>query len=325
MEYKQLGRSGLLVSRLCVGTGNFGSHTSEADSHRVLDAALDAGINFVDTADAYGTVLGDGMSEQIIGRWFAQGSGRREKTIIATKVYGTMGDWPNESRLSALHIRRACEGSLRRLQTDHIDLYQMHHIERDTPWDEIWQAMERLVREGKVIYVGSSNFAAWHIAQANDVARQRHFLGIVSEQSVYNLKHRLIELEVIPVCQNYGIGFLPWSPLASGILGGSDYAKPQAGHRDARRQIDAATKHHAQLEAYAAFCADIGHKPAHVALAWLLHQPAVTAPVLGPRTVEQVIDTLHAFDVQLTNDYLLRLDVIWQGPGGSAPEAYYAW
>jgi len=325
MEYKHLGRSGLLVSRLCVGTGNFGSHTTEPDSHRVLDAALDAGINFVDTADAYGSALGDGLSEQIIGRWFAQGGGRRDKVVIATKVWGKMGEWANESKLSALHIRRACDESLRRLQTDHIDLYQMHHIDRGTPWDEIWQAMEILVQQGKVIYVGSSNFAAWHIAQANDAARQRHFLGIVSEQSVYSLKHRLIELEVIPACQNYGIGLLPWSPLASGILGGNDYAKPQAGHRDAQRQIDASIKHRPQLEAYIAFCAEIGHKPAHVALAWLLHQPVVTAPVLGPRTAEQVLDTLHAFDVRLTDDNLRRLDAIWKGPGGAAPEAYYAW
>jgi aryl-alcohol dehydrogenase-like predicted oxidoreductase len=325
MEYKHLGRSGLLVSRLCVGTGNFGTHTTEPDSHRVLDAALDAGINFVDTADAYGTALGDGMSEQIIGRWFAQGSGRREKTVIATKVWGKMGEWANESKLSALHIRRACEESLRRLQTDHIDLYQMHHIDRETPWDEIWQVMEMLVQQGKVIYVGSSNFAAWHLAQAQDAAKARHFLGIVSEQSVYSLKHRLIELEVIPACESYGIGLLPWSPLASGILGGSDYAKASAGHRDAKRQIDARNKHSFQLDAYEAFCAEIGQKPAHVALAWLLHQPAVTAPVLGPRTVEQLEDTLHAFEVRLSDEHLRRLDAIWQGPGGAAPEAYYAW
>lgn len=325
MEYKHLGRSGLLVSRLCVGAGNFGSHTSEADSHRILDAALDAGFNFVDTADAYGSALGDGLSEQIIGRWFAQGGGRREKTVIATKVWGKMGEWVNESKLSALHIRRACEASLRRLQTDHIDLYQMHHVDRDTPWDEIWQAMDILVQQGKVIYVGSSNFAAWHIAQANDAARQRHSLGIVSEQSVYNLKHRMVELEVIPACLNYGVGLLPWSPLASGILGGSDYLKPNAGHRGAQRQLDAAEKHRSQLEAYETCCAEIGHKPAHVALAWLLHQPAVAAPVIGPRTVEQVLDAMRAFEVHLTDEHLHQLDTIWQGPSGAAPEAYYAW
>jgi aryl-alcohol dehydrogenase-like predicted oxidoreductase len=325
MEYKHLGRSGLLVSRLCVGTGNFGTHTTEADSHRVLDTALAAGINFVDTADAYGTALGDGMSEQIIGRWFAQGGSRREKTVIATKVWGKMGEWANESKLSALHIRRACEESLRRLQTDHIDLYQMHHIDRETPWDEIWQALEMLVQQGKVIYVGSSNFAAWHLAQAQDAAKARHFLGIISEQSVYSLKHRLIELEVIPACQSYGIGLLPWSPLASGILGGSDYARASGGHRDSQRQIDARNKHRFQLDAYEAFCVEIGQKPAHVALAWLLHQPAVTAPVLGPRTVEQLQDTIRAFDVRLSDEHLRRLDAIWQSPGGAAPEAYYAW
>ncbi len=318
MDYAQLGRSGLKVSRLCVGTGNFGSHSSEADSHRILDAALDAGLNFVDTADVYG------ISEDIIGRWFAQGGGRRDKTVIATKVWGAMGDWPNQGKLSALHIRQACETSLRRLQTDHIDLYQMHHIDRLTPFEEIWQAMETLVRQGKILYVGSSNFAAWHLAQANDDARQRHFMGIVSEQCLYNLKSRLIELEVIPACKHYGIGLLPWSPLASGILGGSEY-QANAGHRSAERQIGAVEKHRTQLERYSTFCAEIGHKPAHVALAWLLSNPVVTAPLVGPRTVEQLTDTVRALDVRLTPDDLRALDQIWPGPGGEAPEAYYAW
>jgi NDP-hexose C3-ketoreductase / dTDP-4-oxo-2-deoxy-alpha-D-pentos-2-ene 2,3-reductase len=324
MEYTHLGRTGLKVSRLCVGTGNFGSHTGEPDSHTILDAALDLGINFVDTADVYGGSLGEGLSEQIIGRWFAKGGARREKTVIATKVWGVMGEWPNESKLSALHIRRACEASLRRLQTDHIDLYQMHHVDRETPWEEIWQAMERLVREGKVIYVGSSNFAAWHIAQANDAARQRYFMGIVSEQSLYNLKSRLIELEVIPACQHYGIGLLPWSPLASGILGGRDY-QSNNGHRAAERQIGAVEKHRAQLARYSELCVELGYKPAHLALAWLLKQAVVSAPIIGPRTVEQLIDTLYALEVVLTEDHLHALDTIWPGPNGAAPEAYYAW
>ena len=219
MEYTQLGRTGLKVSRLCLGTMNFGPKTTEEDSFAIMDKALDLGINFFDTANVYGRKLGEGVTEQIIGRWFAQGGGRRDKTVIATKVYGRMGQWPNQARLSALNIRQAVEGSLKRLQTDHIDLYQMHHVDRNAPWEEIWQAMQTLVVQGKVLYIGSSNFAGWHIARANEIARSRHFLGLVSEQSLYNLKDRMIELEVIPACREYGLGLIPWSPLASGLLG----------------------------------------------------------------------------------------------------------
>src|SRR5512136_2638540 len=209
MDYTLLGRTGLKVSRLCLGTMNFGPQTDEKDAFAIMDKALEHGINFFDTANVYGWKTGEGVTEQIVGRWFAQGSGRREKVVIATKVYGRMGSWPNQSRLSAYHIRRACEESLRRLQTDHIDLYQMHHVDRETPWEEIWQAMELLVRDGKVIYVGSSNFAAWHIVQANLLAANRHFMGLVSEQCLYNLNARLVELEVIPACRAFGLGLLP--------------------------------------------------------------------------------------------------------------------
>ncbi|MGH9390135.1 MAG: aldo/keto reductase, partial [Vicinamibacteria bacterium] len=213
MEYRNLGRTGLKVSRLCLGTMNFGPHTTEKDSFAIMDRAIELGMNFFDTADVYGWKRGEGVTEQIIGRWFAQGGGRREKVILATKVYGTIGDGPNDSKLSAYHIRRACEESLRRLKTDRIELYQMHHIDRSTPWEEIWQAMEQLEREGKIIYVGSSNFAGWNIAQANAVATSRHFLGLVSEQSLYNLSARTVELEVIPACRGLGLALLPWSPL----------------------------------------------------------------------------------------------------------------
>src|SRR5436305_22224 len=199
---------------------NFGPETSEADSFTIMDRALEHGINFFDTANVYGGKKGEGVTEQIIGRYFAQGGGRRDKVVLATKVYGDMGDWPNTSRLSALHIRRACDASLQRLQTDYIDLYQMHHVWREAPWEEIWQAMELLVQQGKVIYVGSSNFAGWHIARANEIAKSRHFLGLVSEQSLYNLIDRTVELEVVPACEAYGLGFIPWSPLKSGVLGG---------------------------------------------------------------------------------------------------------
>ncbi|PMP85623.1 MAG: aldo/keto reductase [Roseiflexus castenholzii] len=323
MQYTRLGRTGLRVSRLCLGTMNFGPLTSEADSFAIMDRALELGINFFDTANVYGWKTGEGITEQIIGRWFAQGGGRREKVVIATKVYGKMGDWPNESRLSALHIKRACEGSLRRLQTDYIDLYQMHHIDRDTPWEEIWQAMEQLVREGKVLYIGSSNFAGWHIAQANEEARRRNFMGLVSEQSLYNLSARMIELEVIPACQSYGVGIIPWSPLGGGLLGGGLKKAAEGRRADARMQ-ERIDRHRVQLEAYEGFCRELGEQPADVALAWLLRQPTVTAPIIGPRTIEQLNGSLRALEITLSDEALARLDAIWPGPGGPAPEAY-AW
>ncbi len=323
MEYRFLGRTGLRVSPLCLGTMNFGPHTTEADSYAIMDKALELGINFFDTANVYGWKKGEGVTEQIIGRWWAQGGGRREKVVIATKVYGAMGDWPNESKLSALHIKRACEGSLKRMQTDYIDLYQMHHIDRDTPWEEIWQAMEQLVREGKVIYVGSSNFAGWHIAKANEAAKQRHFMGLVSEQSLYNLLDRMIELEVIPACQDYGLGLIPWSPLAGGILGGA-LAKEAQGRRASEQAQKRIEKHRAQLERYEAFCAEIGEQPADVALAWMLHNPVVTAPIIGPRTLDQLTGSLRALEIKLSDEQLKTLDDIFPGPGGPAPEAY-AW
>jgi aryl-alcohol dehydrogenase-like predicted oxidoreductase len=323
MNYTHLGRTGLQVSRLCLGTMNFGPVTTEADAFAIMDEALELGINFFDTANVYGWKLGEGITEQILGRWFAQGGGRREKVVLATKVYNRMGEWPNESRLSALHIKRACEDSLRRLQTDHIDLYQMHHIDRNTPWEEIWQAMEQLVREGKVIYVGSSNFAGWHLAQANESAQRRHFMGLVSEQSLYNLTDRMIELEVIPACEHYGLGLIPWSPLAGGMLGGV-LRKIEEGRRARESMQERVEKNRASLEAWEAFCGELGEEPADVALAWLLKQPAVTAPIIGPRTLEQLTGSLRALEIELDEAALTRLDEIWPGPGGPAPEAY-AW
>jgi aryl-alcohol dehydrogenase-like predicted oxidoreductase len=317
-----LGRTGLRVSRLCLGTMNFGPQTSEADSHAIMDRALETGVNFFDTANRYGRDISMGFTEEIIGRWLAQG-GRRERIVLATKVYGPMGDGVNDRGLSAYHIRKACEDSLRRLQTDHIDLYQMHHVDRRTPWEEIWQAMEQLVREGKVLYVGSSNFAGLHIAQAQFAAEKRHFLGLVSEQSLYNLNARMIELEVIPACRAFGLGLIPWSPLAGGLLGGA-LQKATAGRRANERAQAQIEKYRPQLEAYESLCAELGESPADVGLAWLLHNPAVTAPIIGPRTLAQYDDSLRAVEIQLSADVLARLDAIWPGPGGEAPEAY-AW
>jgi len=323
VQYVKLGRSALRVSRYCLGTMNFGPLTSEADSFAIMDKALDLGINFFDTANVYGRKTGEGVTEQIIGRWLAQGDGRRERIVLATKVYGRMGSGPNERGLSAYHIKRACEASLRRLRTDHIDLYQMHHIDRDAPWEEIWQAMEQLLREGKISYAGSSNFAAWHIAQANAQATQRHLLGLVSEQSLYNLSARMVELEVIPACQALGVGIIAWSPLAGGLLGGV-LRKTDEGRRASERIQQAVEKRRSQVAAYEAFCSELGESPADVAIAWLMHQAAVTAPIIGPRTLEQLTDSLHGLAITLSNDALSRLDTIWPGPGGQAPEAY-AW
>lgn len=323
MLYAKLGRTALKVSRLCLGTMNFGPLTTEPDSFAIMDRALELGINFFDTANVYGWRKGEGVTEQIIGRWFAQGGNRREKVVLATKVYGEMGDWPNQSRLSALHIRAACEESLRRLKTDHIDLYQMHHVDRNAPWDEIWQAMEILVQQGKVLYVGSSNFAGWQIAQANGLAAQRHFLGLVSEQSLYNLSARTIELEVIPACRAYGVGIIPWSPLGGGLLGGA-LAKANEGRRASDRLRSSVEKHRSKLEQYESLSAKLGESPANVALAWLLRNPAVTAPIIGPRTRAQLDESLRALEIELDDAALAELDRIWPGPGGEAPEAY-AW
>jgi aryl-alcohol dehydrogenase-like predicted oxidoreductase len=234
-----------------------------------------------------------------------------------------MGEWPNQSRLSALHIKRACEDSLRRLQTDYIDLYQMHHIDRESPWEEIWQAMEQLCREGKVLYVGSSNFAGWHLAQAQEMAKQRNFLGLVSEQSLYNLNDRMIELEVIPACEAYGLGLIPWSPVARGLLAGA--LQPTSSGRRADEDLQKSIeKYRPRLEAYEQLCRESGEAPAHIALAWLLHRPAVTAPIIGPRTLDQLNSTMRALELTLSKDQLQRLDTIFPGPGGLAPEAY-AW
>lgn len=323
MQYTHLGRTGLLVSKLCLGTMNFGPLTSEEDSFKIMDHALDLGINFFDTANVYGWKTGEGITENIIGRWFAQGGGRRHKTVIATKVFGRMGDWPNEQRLSALHIRHALEESLRRMQTDHIDLYQMHHIDTDTPFEEIWEAMEVLVRQGKVIYTGSSNFGGWHIAQAQETAKRRNFNGLVSEQSLYNLSARTIELEVVPSCRHYGLGIIPWSPLAGGLLGGV-LQKAKEGRRASEGTEKQIEKKRPQIEAYENFCKEMGEQPADVALAWLLKNPIVTAPIIGPRTMEQLDGSLRALELTLDETAMKKLDEIWPGPGGEAPNAY-AW
>jgi aryl-alcohol dehydrogenase-like predicted oxidoreductase len=323
MEFTHLGRTGLTVSRLCLGTMNFGPLTTEDDSHAIMDAAHDKGINFFDTANVYGRSVSLGRTEEIIGNWFAKDPKNREKTVLATKLYGGMGDWPNEGKLSALNIRRALDASLKRLQTDYIDLYQFHHVDRETPWDEIWQAMEVAVQQGKILYAGSSNFAGWHIAQAQAAAEKRNYTGLVSEQSIYNLLVRDVEREVLPAAQAYGLGVIPWSPLQGGLLGGVIRKENEGVRRLEGRAKETLEKLRPQIEQYEALADELGHEPGDVALAWLLAQPAVTAPIVGPRTMEQLDAAVRAVDVQLDDKALAKLDEIFPGYR-TAPEDY-AW
>ncbi|MFC0549129.1 aldo/keto reductase [Kutzneria chonburiensis] len=323
MEYTHLGRTGLSVSRLCLGTMNFGGQTDEATSHGIMDEALDNGINFFDSANVYGGEAGKGATEEIIGRWFASGGNRRERTVIATKLYGATGDWPNEGKLSALNIRRAIDASLRRLQTDYVDLYQFHHIDRATPWEELWQACETLVTQGKVLYFGSSNFAGWHLAVAQAEAAKRNFLGLVSEQSHYNLLTREVELEVLPSAQAHGIGVIPWSPLASGLLGGSVRGQREGKRRFSDFLAKTLERKREQLGQWEDFAEKLGHQPGDLALAWLLHQPAVTAPIIGPRTPEQLAGGLKSVDITLSEDDLATIDEIF--PGYKTAPEHYSW
>jgi len=330
VKHKRLGKHGVLVSNLCLGTMNFGWHTSEEDSFKIMDRALELGINFFDTADVYGWTVERGHTEEIIGRWLAQGGGRRDAVVLATKVYNIVDRKANlpevnsdGQSLSAYKIRKHCEGSLKRLQTDWIDLYQMHHIDRDCPWDEVWQSFDALIKQGKIVYAGSSNFAGWDIATACQEASKRGIMGLVSEQSIYNLNNRIIELEVIPACRHYGLGLIPWSPLAGGLLGGA-LEKSKGVRRNDKNQVEQLEKKRSQLEKYEALCKEIGHPPGEIALAWLLHNPVVTAPILGPRTLEQLESAVRAASIRLDEEVLKKLDEIFPGPGGEAPVAY-AW
>ena len=330
IEHRRLGGHGVLVSNLCLGTMNFGWQTSKEAAFAIMDRALELGINFFDTADVYGRQVEYGLTEEIIGEWFAQGGNRRDAVVLATKVYNPVSraeylPEPNRDRrsLSAAKIRKHCEGSLQRMQTDWVDIYQMHHVDRDCPWSETWTAFDSLIRQGKVVYVGSSNFAGWDIATACQEADRRGLLGLVSEQSIYHLDNRAIELEVIPACRHYGLGLIPWSPLAGGMLGGA-LEKVVTGRRSNPDFVKRVESKRAQLGAYEALCRDIGQPPGEVALAWLLHNPAVTAPIIGPRTMEQLESAARATEISLDEETLGRLDEIFPGPGGEAPKAY-AW
>ncbi|MGE5796021.1 MAG: aldo/keto reductase [Ignavibacteria bacterium] len=322
MEYTYLGKAGLQVSRLCLGTMNFGRVTPEKEAYKIMDKSLEHGINFLDTANAYGGKKGEGITEKILGKWFSQDKTRRDKIVLATKVYGEIGPGINDKRLSAYHIRKACEDSLSRMKTDHIDLYQMHHVDRNTPWDEIWQALEQLIASGKIIYAGSSNFAGWDIAAACESASKRNLLGLVSEQSKYNLFNRFIEREVIPACRYYGIGIIPWSPLEGGLLGGVLKGTGRK-RRDTEEIKNKLKNNRKKIEEWEKFCEELKEEPANVALAWLMNQTAVTAPIIGPRTSTQLNKSIRALEINLDEEMLKKLDEIFP-PAGIAPQ-YYAW
>ena len=321
MEYRQLGKSALKVSTLCLGTMNFGPRTSEEESFAIMDDAMEAGINFFDTANQYGGRLGVGATEIIVGKWLTQNPQHREKIVLATKVHQPMSDDVNDRGLSARHIRMACEASLKRLNVDHIDLYQMHHIDRAAPAEEIWQAMDQLISQGKITYVGSSNFPGWKIAQMNEKAQARHSLGLVSEQSLYNLVERSAELEVIPACKEYGLGVITWSPLSGGLLALND--DDGTGRRQSKSIKSAAQSRSDQLSRYGDLCKSIGETPTAVALAWLLNQGGVTSNIIGPGSRAQLASVLHVPTMQISQETLAIIDEIFP-PIGTAPEAY-AW
>ncbi|MER5355650.1 aldo/keto reductase [Kitasatospora sp. NPDC002551] len=328
MEYTYLGRTALQVSRLCLGTLNLGVRATKDESFEIMDRALERGINFLDTANQYGWQVHKGFTEELLGEWFAQGGGRRDQVVLGTKVFNPMSERPNDGGLSARHIIASCEASLRRMRTDWIDLFQMHHIDRHAPWDEVWQAMEMLTQQGKVRYVGSSNFAGWHIAEAQEAASRRNFLGIVSEQSVYNLVTRYVELELIPAAQRYGVAVLAWSPLHGGLLSGAlrKLEEGTAVKTAQGRAMEALDKHRDAVAAYEKLCAGLGADPAEVGLAWVMSRPGITAPVIGPRSLGQLESALNAMRLELTDEVLAELDRLFPpiGNGGPGPEAW-AW
>jgi len=321
VNYRPLGRSALRVSALCLGTMNFGPRTDEQESFSILDEALAMGINFIDTANQYGGHLGVGTTETLLGKWLKQEPSRRHRIVLATKVHEPMSDDVNDRGLSARHIQMACDASLKRLEVDHIHLYQFHHIDHAAPMEEIWQATDRLIAQGKITYLGSSNFPGWKIAQVGEQARASRRLGLISEQSLYNLIERRAELEVIPAAREYGLGVITWSPLASGLLAG-----PPVGETG-RRQSEAVSMARAarleQLSRFEQLCADLGETPSAVALSWTLHQPGIAATIIGPGSREQLVSVSHLPELTLDRGVLERLDAIFP-PCGPAPEAY-AW
>ena len=333
MHYTSLGKSNLQVSNICLGTMHFGNRTSEEDAFKIMDRALEMGINFWDTANVYSGSGRRGTSEAIIGRYFQSNPGSRDRVVLATKVYGPMEDVddPNyERRVSAYKVRKHVNDSLERLQTDRIDLYQVHHFDRAITLEEFWGTFEKLITDGKVLYMGSSNFPGWGLAKFQMAAMQRKSMGFISEQTMYNLLCRWPELEVLPAAQNMGIGIIPYMPLAGGIL----TAKVQSvgGSRTASVENEYGIAVSSdQIRAYQELCSDLGESPVAVAIAWTLTQPAVSSAIVGIRTLSHLDDMERASELKLTKETLTHLDELFdvnQGrpirTGKSAPEAY-AW
>ncbi len=334
MRYGKLGRSNMTVSKICLGTMHFGPYASEEESFKIMDRALDMGIQFFDTANVYGGKGDRGRSEQIIGNWFAQRPGSRDQVVLATKVYNNMADAdvPNEERgISSYKVRKHVADSLRRLQTDHIDLYQVHHLDRQVAAEEFWGMFEKLVADGDVLYIGSSNFPGWGLAKFQMQAWQRGFMGLISEQTQYNLLNRIPELEVLPAARDFGIGILAYMPLAGGLLTG----KTQAAEGSRTRALEGEYgiklgPENRQFADFSNICRELGEKEHVVATAWTLNNPAVASAIVGIRKVEQLDGIERAAELDLSPEVMQQLDDIFNiNRGrplrpGPAPEAY-AW
>jgi len=309
MEYRQLGRTGTRVSKLCLGTMNFGGQTDEATSIQIVNEALDAGINFIDTADVYGR----GDSETIVGKALAE-NGKRDDVVLTTKAVASMGDGPNDHGASAYHLVRACEESLKRLQTDRIDLYFLHVVDLTTPMDEILNTLDTLVQQGKILYVGTSKWPVPLIMEGLALAEKWNLPRFVCEQPPYQILDRCAEKELIWTCLRHGIGIITWGPLAYGILSGKvrkGQPLPSAGRSSDLKEgtrftpaaLDAVEKLIPLADEYGCTLAEFAH-------AWLLHRPGITAPIIGPRTVEQLHSTLKSCDITLSEETLKQVDEI---------------
>lgn len=324
MKYCRLGRTGLYVSKICLGTANFGTGKSsgagdwgvvdEKGSFRIMDYALECGINFFDTANVYGGIEHRGLTESIIGKWFAQGNGRREKVVLGTKVGRIFEksdlDGPNNVEgLSLYKIRRHVEASLKRLNTDHVELIQMHKPDPATGWDEIWEAFEGLVRSGKVDYVGTSNHDAWQIMKAQECARKRGFMGVVNEQHLYTPLTRNPELELLPMVKDQGIGITIFSPLFRGLLGvDAFHPEKRTMNAESERLFE---RYRTQAEKYSRLCRELGESEANVTFAWELSRPEITSVITAPTCVEDLSSILKSVDLVLQEDVLKRIDEIF--------------
>ena len=325
MDYRTLGRTGVQVSPLCLGTDNYGNPTPEDEAIRIVDAALDGGINLIDTANNYGSGYG-GESERTIGKAL-KANGRRDRVILATKVYYPVGPGPNDRGNSRLHILRACEDSLRRLQTDCIDLYQTHRPALDVPLDETLRAFDDLVRAGKVRYIGSSTAPAWHIMEAIMVSELKGYVRFICEQSPYNLLDRRIENELVPLCRRHGLGLITWSPMAMGMLAGR-YARADAPPDDSRAVVrggiyaERVTPRGVEVgNRFAALARAHGYDPAQLAVLWAKEQPGITAPIIGPRTLDQLRNLLPVLDMTLPDEVRAACDEL--APPGSVAASFF--